>query len=105
ISFPVAEADLPAFDNVSTSVTYDYFHGYRHLANEGIAAEFPFGFGASYTTFELTNPRVDRTAVSPGGSVMVSVDVANSGQMAGIETVQLYVTAVGSRVMRAPIEL
>lgn len=105
ISFPVAEADLPAFDNVSTSVTYGYFHGYRYLANEGTSALFPFGYGLSYTSFELSNPRTDRTMATADDTVTVQVDVTNTGARSGIETVQLYVSAVGSRVMRSPLDL
>jgi len=105
ISFPVADADLPPFDNVSTSVTYGYFHGYRHLANEATESLFPFGFGLSYTTFDLANPRTDQSSMSADGSVTVSVDVTNSGSVAGVQTIQVYVTAEGSRVMRSPLDL
>lgn len=101
MSFPVAEADLPEFDNVSLAVTYGYFHGYRHLEREGIEAQFPFGFGLGYTTFELANAE----ARLEGETIEVSVDVTNAGAVAGIETVQVYVSAMGSGVERAPQDL
>jgi beta-glucosidase len=51
---------------------------------------YEFGYGLSYTTFSVTNLRVDRSTVARTGSVRVSVDVANTGSRAGDEVVQLY---------------
>ena len=51
---------------------------------------FHFGYGLSYTTFAVTNLRIDRTRVRPTGSVTVSVDVRNTGSRAGDDVVQLY---------------
>ncbi|MEM9189830.1 MAG: glycoside hydrolase family 3 C-terminal domain-containing protein [Myxococcota bacterium] len=103
MSFPRAEADLPPFDNVSTAVTYGYFHGYRHLQRDGTMPRFPFGFGLSYTTFELSNLRVEEV----GSDYQVSVDVTNRGSARGTETVQVYVSSPpggpvrGARDLRA----
>ncbi len=105
LSFPVAEADLPPFDPLSPVVTYDYFHGYRHLDREGRAPLFPFGHGLSYTTFAYANVTVTPAAVPAGGHVRVTAEVTNAGQVAGAEVVQLYVGAQGSRVERARKEL
>ncbi|MBQ3290100.1 MAG: glycoside hydrolase family 3 C-terminal domain-containing protein [Kiritimatiellae bacterium] len=52
---------------------------------------FPFGFGLSYTTFEYGKPRTDKTEYSIGEKVRVSVQVKNTGKVAGREVVQLYV--------------
>src|SRR5262249_43738272 len=52
---------------------------------------FPFGFGLSYTTFEIGAPRLSAATIGTNGSVDVSVDVRNTGARAGDETVQLYV--------------
>jgi beta-glucosidase len=104
-SVPVAESDLPPFDNVSDTVTYGYFHGYRHLAHEGTAAAYSFGFGLSYTTFAYSNLIVSTDTVAPDGSLTVTVTVTNEGTRTAIETVQLYVAAMGSRVERAPEDL
>ncbi len=104
-SIPVLESDLPTFDNVSATVTYDYLHGYRWLAQHATAPAYPFGFGLSYTTFGLTNLRVSATTFHPGDTVTATVTVTNLGDVPAIETVQAYVAAMGSSVMRAPEDL
>jgi beta-glucosidase len=105
VTFPVAEADLPPFDNVSTAVTYGAYHGYRWLDRNGVAALFPFGFGLSYTTFQYANLQVVPATISPWGRLHVSVDVTNTGGVAGDEVVQLYVSYPGSAVDRAVRDL
>jgi beta-glucosidase len=52
---------------------------------------YPFGFGLSYTTFEITNLKLSSSQVSKGKSLTVTVDVTNSGKVAGDEVVQLYI--------------
>jgi len=52
---------------------------------------YPFGHGLSYTTFTISAPRLDKTALRSGDSLRVEVDVTNSGSVAGDEVVQLYV--------------
>jgi beta-glucosidase len=100
ISFARSAADFPPFDNVSSNVTYDYFHGYRLLDRDGRTPEFPFGFGLSYTTFRLARLALDRRAVGENDTLRVRVDVGNTGPCAGDEVVQLYVSYRGSAVPR-----
>jgi beta-glucosidase len=102
LSFPVAETDLPPFDNTSPVVPYGLFHGYRWLDRTGAAPLFPFGFGLSYTTFAHANLQLARTAIPPDGRLRLTVDVTNTGARAGAEVVQVYVAAEGSAVERAP---
>lgn len=52
---------------------------------------YPFGYGLSYTTFAFTNLQLSSAQVKVGGSVAVSVDVTNTGQVAGDEVAQLYI--------------
>jgi len=52
---------------------------------------YPFGYGLTYTTFAFSNLKVDAPQVKVGGTATVSVDVANTGRVAGDEVVQLYV--------------
>jgi len=106
ITFPVAEGDLPPFDNTSLSVTYGYLHGYRYLQDAGTAPRFPFGFGLSYTDFTYGNLQLSPTTATASDTVTVQVDVTNtSASVTALETVQLYVGASGSSVPRAPRDL
>ena len=67
---------------------------------------WPFGFGRSYTTFELSNLRLDRTELpTDGGEIVVTVDVTNTGGRRGDEVVQLYVRDVEATVARPVLEL
>jgi beta-glucosidase len=75
---------------------------YVDLSNEPL---FPFGFGLSYTTFALANLRLDRATAAAGQVVQVSVDVANSGDRAGDEVVQLYVRNGAASLTRPLKEL
>ncbi|MBN1658898.1 MAG: beta-glucosidase BglX [Anaerolineae bacterium] len=52
---------------------------------------YPFGFGLSYTTFSITNLKVEAPQVKVGSSVAVTVDVTNTGSVVGDEVVQLYI--------------
>lgn len=104
-SIPAAESDLPPFDNTSTVVTYEYLHGYRHLAHEGHAPAHPFGSGLAYTTFELSELALADDSIAADGALELSVRVTNTGARAGRETVQLYVAPIGSSVLRAPEDL
>ena len=61
---------------------------------------FPFGFGLSYTTFEIGAPKLSASQIAKNGSVKVSVDVRNTGEVAGDEVVQLYLRDVVSSVTR-----
>ena len=69
--------------------------GYRYFDTVGKRALFPFGFGLSYTEFELAGAEPDTLPgnLSGGSIVTVSVDVRNVGAFSGKEVVQAYVTA------------
>jgi beta-glucosidase len=104
-TFPRSEEQLPFFDKHAKSIEYGYLHGYRLIDKEGHEPAFPFGFGLSYTTFEYNDLRLDREQIGADGKVQVSVDVANTGGVAGEEVVQLYVGYERSRVERPVREL
>lgn len=86
-SVPADEADLPAFDRDATSFRYDRWHGWWHLQRTGRAAAFPFGFGLSYTTFEIADTAVE---VLDSGSIAVTGIVKNIGERDGADVVQVY---------------
>jgi beta-glucosidase len=85
---PFDESDLPPFDREARSFTYDRWHGWWHLRRTGTAAAFPFGFGLSYTTFEL----VDAAVTLDGSAIVVAGSVRNTGERDGADVVQVYAT-------------
>ena len=55
-----------------------------------VSLQWPFGYGMSYTTYEYSNLRADRTEFTADDVITVSVDVKNTGTRAGKEPVLLY---------------
>jgi beta-glucosidase len=66
---------------------------------------YAFGHGLSYTTFRLSNLRLNTQTIPPTGSVQVSVDVENTGRREGDEVVQLYIRDVAASRVRPVKEL
>ena len=66
---------------------------------------YPFGFGLSYTSFDISAPRVVTPVVAAGQPAQIQVEVANTGSRAGDEVVQLYVRDDQASVTRPVIEL
>lgn len=61
---------------------------------------FPFGYGLSYSTFELSNLAIDKEKIKSGESVTAGVTVTNTGSMGGKETVLLYLSDCYGQVSR-----
>jgi beta-glucosidase len=66
---------------------------------------WPFGFGRSYSRFELTSLRLDREYVPNDGTIRISVDLRNVGDRTADEVVQLYVRDLHASVTRPVKEL
>jgi beta-glucosidase len=66
---------------------------------------WPFGFGLSYTSFEMGELTLDRATVEPGGEAVASVEIANTGSRAGDEVVQLYMRDAEASVTRPVMQL
>lgn len=66
---------------------------------------FPFGYGLSYTQFQISNLQLSAPRIRRDGQLKVSVDVQNTGQRAGDEVVQLYIRDVAASVTRPVREL
>ncbi|KXJ93549.1 family 3 glycoside hydrolase [Microdochium bolleyi] len=74
------------------------FVGYRHYDRvDASKLRFPFGFGLSYTTFDVGNLSASRTGGGGGDAFALSVDVANTGNLAGGVLVQVYAGPVTPR--------
>jgi beta-glucosidase len=89
---------LPMFYNQKPSA----HRGYLFDSKDPL---FPFGFGLSYTTFDISPPHLSASQVKADGTVTVSVDVRNTGKVAGDEVVQLYLHQLVSSVTRPVKEL
>jgi beta-glucosidase len=89
---------LPVFYDAKPSARRGYLF-------DTTAPLFPFGFGLSYTKFEIGAPRLSSAKIGIAASVTVSVDIANVGARAGDEVVQLYVRDQVSSVARPILEL
>ena len=81
------------------------FVGYRYFDKKKIEPLFPFGYGISYTTFQYSAIRADRSQMKDTDTVTVSVDVTNTGCVKGKEIVQIYVSDEKSRLKRPEKEL
>jgi beta-glucosidase len=86
------------------------FYNHKPSARRGYlfddaAPLFPFGHGLSYTTFEISEPRLSATRVTSDQSVQVEATVTNTGRRAGDEVVQLYITRTELPVTRPVLEL
>jgi len=81
------------------------FVGYRWYESKNIEPLFWFGHGLSYTTFALSNLTAPKTGTAANPQIEFSVDVKNTGTMAGAEVVQVYVEDVEASVPRPKKEL
>ena len=89
---------VPMFYNQKPSA----HRGYQFESKDPL---FPFGFGLSYTTFTIGAPRLSANQIKTDGTATVSVDVRNTGKVAGDEVVQLYIHQQVSSVTRPVKEL
>ena len=89
---------LPIYYNRKPTARRGYLGG-------DVTPLYPFGFGLSYTTFDISAPRLAKTTIGQGESVRVEVDVTNTGKVAGDEVVQLYVHDETATVTRPVLEL
>jgi len=120
-TFPVTYSDVPSSNNfpgeeygeeiqVTTfsrarpsRVTYEegIYVGYRYYSTFDRPVSYPFGYGLSYTTFDYDVSPISNTE----GTLEFSVTVENSGDVAGKEAVQVYITSPGNQVDQPAIEL
>jgi beta-glucosidase len=103
ISFPRSSGQIPVFYAHKLSGGRSQPVGdYVDLSASPL---YPFGHGLSYTTFELSGATVREEVVGTRGAIVVDVEVANTGERAGDEVVQLYVRDPRASVTRPVLEL
>ncbi|WP_156359878.1 glycoside hydrolase family 3 N-terminal domain-containing protein [Sphingomonas sp. Leaf10] len=98
VSVPRSEGQLPIFYNHKPTSRRGYLF-------DSTAPLYPFGYGLSYTSFDVGAPRLAKATIGRDETVRVSVDVANTGRRAGDEVVQLYVRDDEATVTRPVLEL
>jgi beta-glucosidase len=89
---------VPAFYNHKPSARRGYLW-------DDVTPLYAFGYGLSYTTFRLSDVRVEQPVIARDGRTRVLVEVTNTGPRAGTEVVQLYVRDRVSSVTRPVKEL
>jgi beta-glucosidase len=98
---------LDSYDSRRVEYVEGIFVGYRHFDRTYGSAKqvlFPFGYGLSYTDFQVRAESISGT-LDDAGKVTVSILVTNVGSLAGAETIQVYVSPPATTVQRPPKSL
>jgi beta-glucosidase len=112
MTFPVKYEDAAATKNWigtpadnPTSVTYEegVYVGYRYFNTFKVQTSYEFGYGLSYTSFDFLNLKLSTTSFP--NKITVSVTVKNTGQLAGKEVVELYLSAPSKSIDKPTSEL
>jgi beta-glucosidase len=103
ITFPRSVGQVPAFYGHKVSGGRSHWQG--DYVDGPTSPLYSFGFGLSYTQFELGAPIIETPNISEGESARVSVSVSNVGNVAGEEVVQLYTRDREASVTRPVLEL
>ena len=86
VTFYKSTAELPDFTD------YDMKgRTYRYMTNDAL---YPFGYGLSYTSYEYSDVKADKTSLDDSG-ITIDFDLTNTGKFDGRETVQIYVKVSG----------
>ena len=90
---------------IPAEVTYEegVYVGYRYYNSFKVKSAYEFGYGLSYTNFEYSNLKLN--AATFKGKIIATIDIKNTGKVAGKEVAQVYVTAPSGRLEKPAIEL
>ncbi len=107
VTFPRSTGQIPIYYNMMSTgrpfkAEEKYTSKYLDIANTPL---YPFGYGLSYTNFELSNLRLSAKQIAPNGSLTVSADIQNTGSRDGTEVVQLYIRDLVGSLTRPVKEL
>jgi len=120
MTFPVQYSDVPSAKNwvINTHISWmgtddanlqqttyseGIFVGYRYYNTFNVKPSYEFGYGLSYTNFEVTNLQLSNKTFE--GNITVTVDVKNSGEKAGKEVIELYLSAPAKKLQKPDSEL
>ncbi len=109
-TYPLAYSDNPTYGNypggpVTSEHRESVYIGYRYYDKAKKDVLFPFGFGLSYTTFEYSALKLSKKKIKDTEKLTVSFKIKNTGDVAGAEVAQLYVTDTESTIFRPEKEL
>jgi beta-glucosidase len=109
MTFPRNEGQIPIYYNhfntgrpAKNEMNTNYVSAYTDLPN---SPKFPFGYGLSYTTFDYSNLKLSKMKMKSTETIVISIDIKNSGKFAGEEVVQLYLHDKSGSVVRPVKEL
>lgn len=112
ITLPVSISQMPDHAlgnypgrNLKVNYEEDIFVGYRWFDTKGIEPLYPFGFGLSYTSFNIANATTDKKEFSQNDTVTVKFTIKNTGKSDGAEVIQLYASQPVCSVLRPKKEL
>lgn len=108
-TMPLKLSDNPSYlyfgDGFHVEYREGVFVGYRYYDSKQMEVAYPFGYGLSYTTFAYSNLKLSQAPITDQDTLTVSVDVTNTGDVAGKEVVQLYVRDLTGSANRPDKEL
>ncbi|MBY5034111.1 glycoside hydrolase family 3 C-terminal domain-containing protein [Streptococcus gallolyticus] len=101
-TYPVSLSDLPSSREFPATGDYSLYReglyvGYRYTDKAGLAVQYPFGYGLSYTDFTYSDLAVEENGIR--------LTITNTGSVAGSEVVQLYIGKEASALYRPFKEL
>lgn len=109
MTFPQNVGQIPLYynhKNTGRPLEGPWFQKFRSnyldVTNEPL---YPFGYGLSYSQFEISSPKLDKTNFKSGDKIQVSVTLSNKGKYDGEEVVQLYIRDMVASVTRPVKEL
>lgn len=108
VSFPRSVGQCPIYYNYKNTgrpSTAPNLVFYSHYTDESNQPLYPFGYGLSYTTFNYSEISLSKEQIGFGKNLDISVDITNTGNYEGIETVQLYIRDMVASVTRPVKEL
>ncbi|MCB0518824.1 MAG: glycoside hydrolase family 3 C-terminal domain-containing protein [Lewinellaceae bacterium] len=98
ISFPRSVGHIPAYYNYKPTARRGYLW-------DDVSPLYAFGYGMSYTSFVIGEPKLEKSTIGQRDNAVVSVEVKNTGNRAGKEVVQLYIHDKVGSVTRPVKEL
>lgn len=109
-TFPQKLNDTPSYltwpgENRKSLYNEGVFVGYRYYDIKEIEPLFPFGYGLSYTRFEYSDLKLDKTELADTENLIIQCKIRNAGNCDGKEIVQLYLRDIESGLIRPVKEL